>query len=82
MYTRDIAGFVSGLRYVAIPVEVRERIKLLILDALGCALYGAHLEWCRILSDTLSRVDKDASCSVWGTSQRLSAPHAALANAQ
>ncbi|HZE60347.1 MAG TPA: MmgE/PrpD family protein, partial [Burkholderiales bacterium] len=49
MYTRAIAGFVSGLRYGAIPAEVRERIKLLILDALGCALYGAHLEWCRIL---------------------------------
>ena len=80
MYTRDIAGFVSGLRYRAIPAEVRERIKLLILDALGCALHGAHLEWCRILRDTLGRIDKDASCSVWGTSLRLSAPHAALAN--
>ncbi len=80
MYTRGIAGFVSGLRYGAIPPEVRERIKLLILDALGCALYGAHLEWCRILRDTLGRIDKDASCSVWGTSLRLSAPHAVLAN--
>jgi len=80
VYTRAIAGFVSGLRYGAIPAEVRERIKLLILDALGCALYGAHLEWCRILCDTLGRIDKDASCSVWGTSLRLSAPHAALAN--
>jgi len=80
VYTRGIAGFVSGLRYGAIPPEVRERIKLLILDALGCALYGAHLEWCRILRDTLGRIDKDASCSVWGTSLRLSAPHAVLAN--
>jgi len=80
VHTRDIAGFVSGLRYGAIPAEVRERIKLLILDALGCALHGAHLEWCRILRDTLGRIDKDASCSVWGTSLRLSAPHAALAN--
>ena len=80
MVTRTIAGFVSGLRYDAIPAEVRERIKLLILDALGCALYGAHLEWCRILRDTLGAVDKDGSCGVWGTGLRLSAPHAALAN--
>src|SRR5713226_7282872 len=80
VHTRGIAGFVSGLRSGAIPAEVRERIKLLILDALGCALYGAHLEWCRILRDTLGRIDKDASCSVWGTSLRLSAPHAVLAN--
>ena len=79
-YTQGIANFVSGLRYEAIPAAVRERIKLLILDSLGCALYGAHLEWCRILQSTLHGLDSDRSCSVWGTSERLSAPHAALVN--
>ncbi len=80
MYTRDIARFISGLQYASIPGEVRSRIKLLILDALGCALYGAHLEWCRILHDTLGKLDKSTACAVWGTPRRLSAPHAALAN--
>ncbi len=80
MYTRDIARFISGLQYASIPGEVRSRIKLLILDALGCALYGAHLEWCRILRDTLGKLDKSTACAVWGTPRRLSAPHAALAN--
>jgi 2-methylcitrate dehydratase PrpD len=79
-YTRAMAEFVAGLQYRAIPSEVRERIKLLILDALGCALYGARLEWCRILHGTLSRVDGGESCVVWGTGRRLTAPHAALAN--
>jgi aconitate decarboxylase len=79
-YTRGIAGFVSGLRYDAIPREVRERAKLLILDSLGCALYGARLQWCRILQRTLGRLDRSRACAVWGTRQRLSAPHAALAN--
>jgi aconitate decarboxylase len=79
-YTRGIARFVSGLQYASIPSEVRERIKLLILDSLGCALYGAHLEWCRILQDTLGKLDKDTSCALWGTPRRLSAPHAALVN--
>jgi 2-methylcitrate dehydratase PrpD len=79
-YTRGIADFVSALKYEAIPREVRERIKLLILDALGCALYGAHLEWCRILQRTLAKLDRTADCAVWGTARRLSAPHAALAN--
>ena len=79
-YTRGIAEFVSGLSYGAIPREVRERAKLLILDALGCALYGAHLPWCRILQRTLSKLDRSSACSVWGTARRLSAPHAALAN--
>ena len=38
VYTRGIADFVSGLRYEDIPAEVIARIKLLILDSLGCAL--------------------------------------------
>src|SRR5205809_2150252 len=79
-YTRRVAEFVSGLRYEAIPREVRERAKLLVLDSLGCALYGAHLQWCRILQRTLEKLDGSRGCRVWGTAQRLSAPHAALAN--
>lgn len=79
-YTLGIAKFVSGLRYEAIPAEVRARIKLLILDSLGCALYGSHLQWCRILQDTLTRVDQTRDCAIWGTKFRLSAPHAALVN--
>jgi 2-methylcitrate dehydratase PrpD len=79
-YTRGIAEFVSGLRHDAIPREVRERAKLLVLDSLGCALYGARLPWCRILQRTLAKLDRSRTCAVWGTRQRLSAPHAALAN--
>ena len=79
-YTRGIAEFVSKLQYEAIPDEVRTRIKLLMLDSLGCALYGADLEWTRILQDTLGKVDTTRSSSVWGTDRKLSAPHAALVN--
>jgi 2-methylcitrate dehydratase PrpD len=79
-YTRGIAEFVSSLRYESIPDEVRVRIKLLMLDALGAALYGADLEWTRILQNTLREVDTTRSCSVWGTQLKLSAPHAALVN--
>ena len=79
-YTRGIAEFVSGLRYEAIPPEVLARIKLLMLDALGCALYGADLAWSRILQQRLGELDTTPACAVWGTRQRLSAPHAALVN--
>jgi aconitate decarboxylase len=79
-YSRTIAAFVSGLRFEKIPAEVIERIKLLILDAIGCAIYGVDLEWSRILMNTLFELDSTRSCGVWGTSLRLSAPHAALVN--
>jgi aconitate decarboxylase len=79
-YTRGIAQFVAGLQYDAIPEEVRSRIKLLMLDSLGCALYGADLEWSRILQDKLASIDSTRTCGVWGTAKKLSAPHAALVN--
>jgi aconitate decarboxylase len=80
VYTRKIAEFVSRLRYEQIPAPVRERIKLLMLDSLGCGIYGAALEWCRILSGTLVTLDASRTTSIWGSDRKLSSPHAALLN--
>jgi aconitate decarboxylase len=79
-HTRAIAQFISQIKYEAIPGEVIGRIKLLILDSLGCALYGSALEWSRILRATLGKLDDTKACRVWGTPELLSAPHAALVN--
>ena len=79
-YTRSMAEFVANLRFEDIPADVRQRIKLLMLDSLGCALYGAKLEWSRILQQRLGELDTTRMCAVWGTKQRISAPHAALIN--
>ncbi len=79
-HTRAIAEYVSALTYEQIPAEVRERIKLLILDSLGCAIYGANLEWCRILRGTLEALDQTRTTAIWGTDRKLSSPHAALVN--
>src|SRR5215204_5600701 len=80
IHTRRIADFVSQLTYQQIPSEVRERIKLLILDSLGCAIYGADLEWCRILQDTFGDLDTTRTTSIWGTDRKLSSTNAALVN--
>ena len=79
-YTAGIAQFVSNLRYEDVPASVIARIKLLILDSLGCAIFGAVLPWSRILMETLAETDNSAACTVWGTNRTLSAPHAALVN--
>jgi aconitate decarboxylase len=79
-YTQGVAAFVAGLAYERIPADVIARIKLLILDSFGCALYGAELPWSRILLTTLRGLDQTKACAAWGTGERLSAPHAALVN--
>ena len=76
-YTRGIAEFVSKLRYEDIPANVLTRIKLLMLDSLGCALYGTDLEWTRIMQQRLGELDTTKQCAIWRTSQKISAPHAA-----
>ncbi len=79
-YTRGLAEFVAELGFDNIPSDVKDRIKLLILDSLGCALYGAKVQWTEILLRTLSEIDASKDVGVWGTRARLSAPHAALVN--
>jgi 2-methylcitrate dehydratase PrpD len=79
-YTKGVAAFAAGLTYGRIPAEVIARLKLLILDSLGCALYGTELPWSRILMATLGALDETKACAVWGVDRRLSAPHAALVN--
>ncbi len=64
VHTRRIAEFVSGLTYERVPAEVRDRIKLLVLDSLGCAIYGADLEWCRILRETCGALDASIARTV------------------
>lgn len=78
--TDRMAAWIAGLRHGDIPAEVIDRIKLLILDSFGCALFAADLPWTRLLLETLTAIDTTPGCAVWGTGRRLSAPHAALAN--
>src|SRR5436309_539456 len=80
IHTRRIADFVSQLRFEQIPEPVRERGKLLVLDSLGCAIYGAKLEWCRILQRTFGDLEATRTTSIWGTAQEVSSTDAALVN--
>lgn len=79
-HTRAIASFIASFRYEDLPAEVRDRLKLLMLDSLGCAIYGQSLPWSRILRSLLASVDETRGPIVWGTGERLSAPHSVLVN--
>ena len=79
-YSKRIAQFVSGLTYDKIPAEVRQRIKLLILDSIGCGIYGSLKEHSQILINAIAGIDSNGSCGIWGTNKRVTPPHAALVN--
>ncbi|MDM4722039.1 MmgE/PrpD family protein [Micromonospora sp. WMMA1363] len=45
----------------AIPAEVRDRARHLILDGIGCLLVGAHLPWSQVAVHSLAAADPGAS---------------------
>jgi 2-methylcitrate dehydratase PrpD len=78
--TRDLAAFAAGLRYEAIPREVVERIKLSILDSIGCCLFGASLPWTRKVAALARAEGARPVASLMGMGERTSLALAALVN--
>ncbi|HYC45292.1 MAG TPA: MmgE/PrpD family protein [Burkholderiales bacterium] len=78
--TRDLAAFGASLRFSDLPPAVVERIKLSILDSLGCCLFGATLPWTRKVAD-LARAESAAPrASLIGFGTKTSLSLAALVN--
>ena len=43
--TRELAAWISGLKYEDIPQRTREVVRIAILDTLGCGVYGYSTPW-------------------------------------
>jgi len=80
-YTRALAEFISGSAFTDLPESVVEHAKLLVLDTLGVAVYGASLPWSEHLRATAQAMEAPGRVSVWCTPLRFSAPTAAMINA-
>ena len=79
-YTEKLADYCAKARLEDIPQAVRERAKHVILDGIGCGLYGARLPWSEILIQTVAPWSTGGKSTVWGTDLRLPPDHAALLN--
>ena len=79
--TRALAGFVAGLSYEHIPVEVVAKAKACVLDAIGCILFGSTLPWTRIVADAARDEESSPQATLIGTADRASVLQAVLVNA-
>jgi aconitate decarboxylase len=80
-YARQMAEFATNLKLSDVPADVLARAKSIILDGLGCGLFGAHLEWTQILSGVVKRLEpRGGHASIWGRGETASAVSAALVN--
>jgi aconitate decarboxylase len=79
-YTKELAAYAGGVKYDSLPGEVRDRVKYLILDGLGCGIHGSSMPWSEILTDAVVALGSSGRASAWGADRYVSADHAALLN--
>lgn len=78
--TRDLAAFASKLRFEDLPREVVERVKLSVLDSIGCCVFGATLPWTRKVADLALAEGARPVASLIGMGKKTSVALAALVN--
>ena len=79
-YTERMADFVTSCRVNDIPPDVRERAAVLLLDALGIAIYNSNKPFVRMLSDVVGRTVKEGPCTAVGSRHSYVAEGAAQLN--
>lgn len=81
--TKKMAEFTHSLEYHDIPSDVREHLKLCLLDAIGCGMYGSKLPWGQKLISAIQGMtteDVPGGVSVFGQDKKFAPDHAALIN--
>ena len=79
--TRDLAAWVSALKYDDLPQRTREVARIALLDTLGAGLYGFNTPWTQKLLSWVQRGGQGNEARTWnaGTATLRSAD-AALVN--
>src|SRR4029079_12957087 len=77
---QQIASNVLGVAATAIPAEVVEHTKALILDSIGCALAASEEPAFVRASRVFAQLGGNPECTVIGSSQRVNLPQAVLLN--
>ena len=80
LISETLAGFAHDLTAAAIPAEVRERAKHLILDATGIALASGRYDFAHKAATAISGLGGAGSVPVIGLPLRLPPRDAALLN--
>jgi 2-methylcitrate dehydratase PrpD len=77
---QELVSFAHDLALGDLPVDVIDRAKTCLLEALGCGIFGATQPWSRILLAEMAAEGAPGRSTVFGAAQTLAAPAAALVN--
>ncbi|MEI9806208.1 MAG: MmgE/PrpD family protein [Pseudolabrys sp.] len=78
--TRELAAFVSGLRYEDLPPPLVAKAKMLLLDHFGVSLFSSRTAWGKIATKYANRFAAMPESTVYGQERKVAAEAAALAN--
>jgi len=80
--TRELAGWVSRLTHADLSPRTQEVVRILLLDTLGCGVYGYSTPWAKMLLEwARTAAPARGEATVWGEkSPSLRASDAALVN--
>lgn len=79
--TREVASWISNLRYEHLPERTREVVRGALLDTIGCGAYGYATPWAKMLLEWVRAGGGKAEATVWGNATpSLRAADAALVN--
>jgi len=78
---RELATFIHGLPFAAIPENFRTRLKQSVLDSIGCGLHGAGTPWAAMVA-AHATTQGSGPCRLWShPGVRVGSSAAVLANA-
>jgi 2-methylcitrate dehydratase len=77
---RQLADWIGTFTASPLPLSTTERARLLVLDALACALYASTDEKSASAIRTVAQLSGAGTCTIIGTRLRTSLPLAAFAN--
>lgn len=80
LYTTALAHHIASSRHAALPHDLTQHMKLVVLDTLGCGILGSRAPWSDVIRTTLKATEQPGRSALWGSSERFSAVNAAMFN--
>ncbi len=79
-HSRELIEFTHALKLESLPPDIVNRAKGVLLDSLGCALFGSLQPWAKIMADEMLAEGSHGRSTIIGRKQTVAAPAAALCN--
>jgi 2-methylcitrate dehydratase PrpD len=79
-YSQSIGRFANALKLADVPRAVVDKAKLVFLDTLGIALASSTMDFGAMVINVARRLGGDAKSTLVGTSNRVAAANAVIAN--